>query len=102
MSLPGLTGQSSTHGRCLLDRPVEPGDDDELQVKPLYGAASIRFSGAAAAWVMRLRRGSSSRGNSSTSRVSSVFHSTKSLMREFSKAASAVAARNGRLWTTST
>src|SRR5579862_1093432 len=27
MSLPGLTGQSSTPGRCLLDRPVEPGDD---------------------------------------------------------------------------
>jgi hypothetical protein len=22
--LPGLTGQSSTHGRCFLDRPVEP------------------------------------------------------------------------------
>jgi hypothetical protein len=29
MSLPGLTGQSSTPGRCLLDRPVEPGDDSE-------------------------------------------------------------------------
>jgi hypothetical protein len=27
--LPGLTGQSGTHGRCLLDRPVEPGDDRE-------------------------------------------------------------------------
>ena len=27
VSLPGLTGQSSTHGRCLLDRPVKPGDD---------------------------------------------------------------------------
>src|SRR5271167_612960 len=24
MSLPGLTGQSSTPGSCLLDRPVEP------------------------------------------------------------------------------
>jgi len=24
-----LTGQSSTHSRCLLDRPVEPGDDSE-------------------------------------------------------------------------
>jgi hypothetical protein len=29
MSLPGLTGQSSTPGQCLLDRPVEPGDDSE-------------------------------------------------------------------------
>jgi len=29
VSLPGLTGQSSTRGRCLLDRPVKPGDDSE-------------------------------------------------------------------------
>jgi hypothetical protein len=29
-SLPGSTGQSSTHGRCLLDRPVEPGDDSKV------------------------------------------------------------------------
>jgi hypothetical protein len=29
MSLPGLTGQSSTLGRCLLDRPVKPGDDSD-------------------------------------------------------------------------
>src|SRR5262245_9334755 len=27
VSLPGLTGQSSIHGRWLLDRPVKPGDD---------------------------------------------------------------------------
>jgi hypothetical protein len=27
LSLPGLTGQSSTPGRWLLDRPVKPGDD---------------------------------------------------------------------------
>jgi hypothetical protein len=27
VSLPGLTGQSSTHGWWLLDRPVKPGDD---------------------------------------------------------------------------
>jgi hypothetical protein len=27
MSLPGLTGQSSTLGLCLLDRPVKPGND---------------------------------------------------------------------------
>jgi hypothetical protein len=27
---PIWTGQSSTHGRCLLDRPVKPGDDSEL------------------------------------------------------------------------
>jgi hypothetical protein len=25
--LPGLTGQSSTPSRWLLDRPVKPGDD---------------------------------------------------------------------------
>jgi hypothetical protein len=30
MSLPGLTGQSSTHGRWLLDRPAKPGDDSEM------------------------------------------------------------------------
>jgi len=27
VSLPGLTGQSSIHGRWLLRRPVKPGDD---------------------------------------------------------------------------
>src|SRR5277367_6835343 len=32
MSLPGLTGQSSTPGQCLLDRPVKPGDDSEVCV----------------------------------------------------------------------
>jgi hypothetical protein len=32
VSLPGLTGQSSTPGLCLLDRPVEPGDDSEVCV----------------------------------------------------------------------
>jgi hypothetical protein len=32
VSLPGLTGQSSTPGRCLLDRPVKPGDDSEADV----------------------------------------------------------------------
>jgi hypothetical protein len=30
VSLPGLTGQSSTHRRRLLDRPVKPGDDREV------------------------------------------------------------------------
>jgi hypothetical protein len=30
MSLPGLTGQSSTSGRWLLDRPVKPGDDSKV------------------------------------------------------------------------
>src|SRR5271155_5072954 len=29
MSLPGLTGRSSTPGRWLLDLPVKPGDDSE-------------------------------------------------------------------------
>src|SRR5258707_13068549 len=31
MSSPGLTGRSSIHGRCVLDRPVKPGDDSECQ-----------------------------------------------------------------------
>src|SRR5258707_15656097 len=30
VSLPGLTGQSSTHGRCLLDPPGKPGDDSTV------------------------------------------------------------------------
>jgi hypothetical protein len=34
VSLPGLTGQSSTHGRCLLDRPVKPGDDSMVGCQP--------------------------------------------------------------------
>jgi hypothetical protein len=34
VSLPGLTGQSSTHGRRLLDRPVKPGDDGECGGNP--------------------------------------------------------------------
>jgi hypothetical protein len=29
VSLPGLTGQSSTPLRWLLDRPVKPGDDSK-------------------------------------------------------------------------
>ena len=32
VSLPGLTGQSSTHGRCLLDRLIEPSDDNVVCV----------------------------------------------------------------------
>src|ERR1700730_2376615 len=32
VSLPGLTGQSSIHGRWLLDRPVKPGDDSRTSV----------------------------------------------------------------------
>src|SRR5262249_11915231 len=31
-SLPGLTGQSSTRGVCLLDRPVKLGDDNKVLV----------------------------------------------------------------------
>jgi hypothetical protein len=27
-----LDGQSSTYSRCLLDRPVKPGDDSEVCV----------------------------------------------------------------------
>jgi hypothetical protein len=34
LSLPGLTGQSSTPGRCLLDRPVKPGDDSKVRIDP--------------------------------------------------------------------
>src|SRR6516165_2969105 len=39
VSLPGLTGQSSTHGRCLLDHPFEPGDDSaevSIYLKHIY------------------------------------------------------------------
>jgi hypothetical protein len=32
VSLLGLTGQSSTPGLCLLDRPVKPGDDSKVCV----------------------------------------------------------------------
>src|SRR5260221_8740410 len=32
VSLPGLTGQSSIHGRWLLDRPVKPGEDSRVSV----------------------------------------------------------------------
>jgi hypothetical protein len=36
MSLPGLTGQSSTPGLWLLDRPVKPGDDgDQIERRTL-------------------------------------------------------------------
>jgi hypothetical protein len=30
--VPGLTGQSSTHGRRLMERPDKPGDDREVRV----------------------------------------------------------------------
>jgi hypothetical protein len=32
LSLPGLTGQSSTPGQWLLDRPTKPGDDSHVYV----------------------------------------------------------------------
>jgi hypothetical protein len=35
LSLPVLTGQSSIHGRWLLDRPVKPGDDSTEAGQPL-------------------------------------------------------------------
>ena len=38
-SLPGSTGQSSTPGRWILDRPVEPGDDSGVCVTPNFGCA---------------------------------------------------------------
>jgi hypothetical protein len=44
LSLPGSTGQSSTHGRCLLDRPVEPGDDGEVCVDVNEQLALSTFS----------------------------------------------------------
>jgi hypothetical protein len=46
VSLPGLTGQSSTPGRCLLDRPVKPGDDSQVGInlseKRTWSAAGLR------------------------------------------------------------
>jgi hypothetical protein len=43
VSLPGLTGQSSIHGRWLLDRPVKPGDDSGVDVR-LIGKCSRLFT----------------------------------------------------------
>jgi hypothetical protein len=40
MSLPCSTGQASTHGRCLLDRPVKPGDDTEVLSTERKGSGS--------------------------------------------------------------
>src|SRR5271168_4666927 len=45
MSLPRLTGQSSTPGRWLLDRPVKPGDDSAVCVN-LTLRIVARMSGA--------------------------------------------------------
>ena len=42
MSLPGLTGQSSTPGRCLLDRPVKPGDDREGMRQAMTSDRGVR------------------------------------------------------------
>ncbi len=63
MSLPGLTGQSSTPGLRLLDRPVEPRDDSEACVAvPLgcsrqrrrmsSGLARERFGSSYPLWIM--------------------------------------------------
>src|SRR6478672_4178969 len=41
MSLPALTGQSSTPGVCLLDRPVKPGDEDEAALDPSEDAPAV-------------------------------------------------------------
>src|SRR5229473_794799 len=41
VSLPGLTGQSSTPGRWLLDRPVKPGDDTRVGVYESATEASM-------------------------------------------------------------
>jgi len=57
VSLPGLTGQSSIHGRWLLDRPVKPGDDSTEAGRPnrkmLYFGlrAAVPFDRRAAALV---------------------------------------------------
>jgi hypothetical protein len=40
LSLPGLTGQSSIHGRWLLDRPVKPGDDSTKTGQPIEKCSS--------------------------------------------------------------
>jgi hypothetical protein len=49
MSLPGLTGQSSTRGRWLLDRPVEPGDDSEAACVNQNENASVVLAASAVA-----------------------------------------------------
>jgi len=46
VSLPGLTGQSGTHGRNLLDRPVEPGDDGEGFGTQILSGKILRFRAA--------------------------------------------------------
>src|SRR5258706_14087320 len=54
LSLPGLTGQSSIHGRRLLDRPVKPGDDSTEAGQPLQQDRDRR----AGVFYSRLRPGS--------------------------------------------
>jgi hypothetical protein len=41
VSLRGWTGQSSTPGMCLLDRPVELGDDSVVCVNPTEKRSDI-------------------------------------------------------------
>jgi hypothetical protein len=41
VSLPGLTGQSSTHDQCLLDRPLKPGDDGIVGGKRVEEGAEV-------------------------------------------------------------
>jgi hypothetical protein len=41
LSSPGSTGQSSTPALCLLDRPVEPGDDSVVCVNPTEKRSNI-------------------------------------------------------------
>jgi hypothetical protein len=44
--LPGLTGQSSTRGRWLLDRPVKSGDDREVRINLSEKRSGVPFSNA--------------------------------------------------------
>src|SRR5712692_5885537 len=44
VSLPGLTGQSSIHGRWLLDRPVKPGDDSTAIGQNLNGSHPLAIA----------------------------------------------------------
>src|SRR5260221_2223079 len=39
-----MSGQSSIHGRCLLDRPVKPGDDSRMFAGVTAGAAAARWT----------------------------------------------------------
>src|SRR5271169_2130138 len=59
LSLPGLTGQSSTPGRWLLDRPVKPGDDSEVRHSTMIFTKSPGFNRSLASRPFNTRKRSS-------------------------------------------